>query len=127
MVGFEDTVRLGEFGEVVENPEKVMGVYLLKAPAKRTAAGNHEQLEPYPQVAQLYLRGTMVTRYSLTSGGASCRGWTPPMRRSTRGRWPPPWCSALRSNRWIATSCSASGRSNLAVGSVSSTNRRANG
>ncbi|HYW80900.1 MAG TPA: DUF3488 and transglutaminase-like domain-containing protein [Thermoguttaceae bacterium] len=54
VVGFSDSVTLGELGEIIENPEEVMRVSLVDATTS----------QPYPlRSAELYLRGAVLTNY----------------------------------------------------------------
>lgn len=52
-VGFNDRVRLGELGRILENPQEVMRVALFDE-----SSGEH-----YPVLGELYLRGAVLTYY----------------------------------------------------------------
>ena len=52
-VGFDDNVRLGSLGYVIEDPDKVLSVQFLDQ-----ATG-----DPYPVNGEIYLRGAVLTRY----------------------------------------------------------------
>ena len=52
-VGFSDTVRLGELGMVIENPEEVLRVEF-----RDGVTGEH-----YPIQGEIYLRGVVLTHY----------------------------------------------------------------
>lgn len=53
VVGFSDTVTLGELGSVIESREEVMRVWLTDQPGSTT----------YPVQGELYLRGAILTHY----------------------------------------------------------------
>ena len=54
LVGFSDKITLGQLGEILESHEEVMRVQLTDPQTGR----------PYPPQPQLYLRGTVLTRYA---------------------------------------------------------------
>ena len=54
VVGFSDTMTLGELGEIIESPEKVMEISLI----------DKTTLQPYDvRSGELYLRGAVLTHY----------------------------------------------------------------
>ncbi|MEE8452523.1 MAG: transglutaminaseTgpA domain-containing protein [Thermoguttaceae bacterium] len=53
VVGFSDTMTLGELGEIIENPEEVMRIWLTDATTS----------QPYAVRGELYLRGAVLTHY----------------------------------------------------------------
>jgi len=53
VVGFDDTVTLGELGEIVESSEEVLRLQLLE----------HSTGKPYPVQEAVYLRGAILTHY----------------------------------------------------------------
>ncbi|RMF95418.1 MAG: DUF3488 domain-containing protein [Planctomycetota bacterium] len=53
MVGFSPTVRLGELGEIIEDPQPIMRVKLIRTDTKKT----------FRAVSPLYLRGAVLTQY----------------------------------------------------------------
>jgi hypothetical protein len=52
-VGYSDAIRLGELGKILEDPAEVLRVELLDAATQ----------EPYEVRGELYLRGSVLTRY----------------------------------------------------------------
>lgn len=52
-VGFSETVRLGELGRIIEDPEEVLRVQLF----------DHATSQPYRASGEIYLRGTVLTHY----------------------------------------------------------------
>ena len=52
-VGFTDTVKLGDLGFVIQDPDKVLDIKFV----------DHLTGEPYPVDGEIYLRGAVLTRY----------------------------------------------------------------
>jgi transglutaminase-like putative cysteine protease len=53
LVGFSDSVALGELGEIIESPEEVMRVWLV----------DYATGEPYPARGEIYLYGAPLMKY----------------------------------------------------------------
>lgn len=81
-VGFNDRIRLGELGRILENPQEVMRVALFDE-----ATG-----EPYPVQGEVYLRGAVLTYYERGQWQAAPPGILPavlPRRTRVANRpWP---------------------------------------
>ena len=75
MVGFDDRVKLGALGSLVENPEEVMRVQLLDEDSGRML-----QLR-----GELYLRGAVLTQYE--RGQWSCPDYVPGRRQTLQPSW----------------------------------------
>ena len=52
-VGFSDSVKLGDLGFVIQDPEKVLQIEFV----------GHASGDPYPVDGEIYLRGAVLTRY----------------------------------------------------------------
>jgi protein-glutamine gamma-glutamyltransferase len=52
-VGFDDNVKLGDLGFVIQDPDKVLGIKLV----------DHATADPYPVNGEIYLRGAVLTQY----------------------------------------------------------------
>ena len=52
-VGFNDSVKLGDLGFVIQDPDKVLDIELV----------DHATGDPYPVDGEIYLRGAVLTRY----------------------------------------------------------------
>lgn len=57
-VGFSDTVRLGELGSIIENPEEVLRIQFFDY-----SSGEPYSVTPDPVSGGVYLRGTILTHY----------------------------------------------------------------
>jgi transglutaminase-like putative cysteine protease len=71
-VGFSDTVKLGDMGQILESREEVMRVQLFEQSTDR----------PYPVQPQIYIRGAVVTHYDNRQWSDGRRAW------QSRGRRP---------------------------------------
>jgi len=75
VVGFDDQVRLGALGEIIESREPVMRVELLEP----------DRTTPYPVRSELYLRGAVLTSYEAGQWSCDSSWLVPPYRDPLAG------------------------------------------